>query len=171
MMSACHRQLDEMFLLHQELLLQAELVAAMTVLGSYWKCHECHMNFEDEILLPRYARLENEGRWNATLYQQEHQKIVDIFEKTQQDLAQLIDQNLDKRQLNRNIIALLDRQKTFKGLCEHHQEREEISLFVELDRQTDANWRQEELASFAEQWQQLLATEMLTVNKFFEPFE
>ena len=168
-MSGCHRQLDEMFLLHQELVLETKLSSSIKVLESYWRCHACHMGFEDKVLIPQYDELEKAGRWNATLYHQEHQKIIEIFEKIEMDLRRLCSQKLDKRQLNRNIIVLLERQKTFKGLCEHHQEREEASMFVELDRQTDANWRQEKLAQFSESWELLLATELKAIKGFFKP--
>jgi hypothetical protein len=54
---------------------------------------------------------------------------------------------------------LLDRGKSFKGLCEHHQEREGDSLLVELDRQTDLNWRIETADAFSSQWQQKIDLE------------
>ena len=161
----CHLQLDELFLLQQEALLQAKLDNGLLILRSYKTCHDLHMRFEDDNLIPKYAGLPEQGRWDATLYQQEHQKVLELYEKIERGLNWLIQQDLDPSQLRRNIIKLLDRQKSFKGLCEHHQEREESSLFVELDRQSDANWRAETIASFSNIWDRKLEMEIDTIRK------
>ena len=161
---ACHFHLDELFLLQQEALLQAKLDNALIILRSYKTCHDLHMRFEDDKLIPEYASLPDQGRWNATLYQQEHQKVLELYEKIEHGLNCLIEQDLKPSQLRRNIIKLLDRQKSFKGLCEHHQEREESSLFVELDRQSDANWRAEMRTSFSEIWDRKIELEFDSIR-------
>ncbi len=162
--TTCHQQLDEIFLLHQEALLQGHLQAAADILDAFNTCHTLHMNFEDKVLLPMYADLEEQGKWNATLYHQEHQKIQDLYGRIEEGLQWLIKQSLDPSQLRRNIINLLDREKSFKGLCEHHQEREEASLLVELDRQCDENWRIEAVNSFSQEWEQKLEIEMQSIK-------
>ena len=148
----CHHQLDEMFLLHQESLLQARLENAVSTLKSYESCHVLHMNFENDFLIPKYAALPDQGKWDATLYHMEHQKILDLYEKLEQSLIWMVEQDMKLSQERRNIIKLMDREKSFKGLCEHHQEREEASMFLELDRQTDENWRVEMIDTFLSQW-------------------
>ncbi|MBT7950160.1 MAG: hypothetical protein HN764_00920 [Gammaproteobacteria bacterium] len=158
--ASCHQQLDEIFLLHQEALIQGQLQDASSILKAYNACHTVHMQFEDEVLLPKYASLEEQGKWGATLYQQEHHKIHNLYEKIEQGLLWLMEQSLNSSQLRRNIINLLDREKSFKGLCEHHQEREESSLLIELDRQVNNEWREEKLNLFLQQWQQTMDKEM-----------
>jgi hypothetical protein len=158
--ASCHQQLDEIFLLHQEALMQGHLQDASSILNAYNACHTVHMQFEDEVLLPKYASLEQQGKWDATLYQQEHHKIHGLYEKIEQGLLWLREQSLNSSQLRRNIISLLDREKSFKGLCEHHQEREESSLLIELDRQVNNEWREEKLNLFSQQWQQTMDREM-----------
>ena len=158
--ASCHKQLDEIFLLHQEALMQGHLQDASSILKAYNACHTVHMQFEDEVLLPKYASLEQQGNWDATLYQQEHHKIHDLYEKIEQGLLWLREQSLNPSQLRRNIIGLLDREKSFKGLCEHHQEREESSLLIELDRQTNSKWREEQVVLFSQRWKQILDIEM-----------
>jgi hypothetical protein len=49
----------------------------------------------------------------------------------------LSEQQLNDSQLRRNIIAVLDKEKTFKGLTEHHEEREEDVMVKELDEQLE----------------------------------
>lgn len=160
----CHEQLNELFLLHQEALLQGELANARVILASYEACHRVHMEFEDERLLPKYEELATPGRWDATLYRKEHRKIEDLYTRIEQGLDWLNGQPLQPGQMRRNIIQLLDREKSFKGLCEHHQEREEASLFVELDRQTDAHWRMSVTAEFSAKWQHQLQIALATIE-------
>jgi hypothetical protein len=160
---ACHFHLDELFLL-QEALLQAKLDNALIILKIFKTCHDLHMRFEDDKLIPKYASLPEQGKWDATLYQQEHQKVLELYKKIEQGLSWLVQQDLNLSQLRRNIIKLLDRQKSFKGLCEHHQEREESSLFVELDRQSDANWRVEIRTSFSEIWDRKIELEFDSIR-------
>ena len=93
--TACHQQLNEMFLLHQEALLQGQLENAASILRSYESCHALHMQFEDDILLPKYAGLEMQGKWDETLYQQEHHKIHDLYTRIEQDLKYLTGQSLN----------------------------------------------------------------------------
>ena len=133
--------------------MQGQLEEALELLGIYWSCHGLHMGFEDEILLPKYRELDSPGRWDATLYSKEHQKIDDLFLRIKNTLTSLIEQRLEASQLRRGIIQLLDREKSFKGLCEHHQEREEKSLFPELDRQAESSWIQENGRQFAASWE------------------
>lgn len=149
----CHLQLNELFLLHQEALLANHLDAASQLLDLYWATHAVHMHFEDDVLIPEYARLEKPGRWDATLYSREHQKIEDLYGRIRLHLDLLLEKQPQDSVLRRQIIALLDLEKTYKGLCEHHQEREEQSLLVELDGQTDADWCNEVLGSFHPAWE------------------
>jgi hypothetical protein len=164
-LAACHRQLDELFLLHQEALVQGHLEDAISILLAYNACHTLHSEFEDDVLIPAYANLEAQGKWNATLYEQEHQKINDLYSRIEQDLVCLSQQSLEPSQSRRNIIHLLDREKSFKGLCEHHQEREEASLLVELDQQLDCEWREETANLFSSRWKQILDYEMEKIRE------
>ena len=43
------------------------------------------MQFEDDVLLPKYAVLQEPGKWDATFYQLEHHKIVDLYLKIEQE--------------------------------------------------------------------------------------
>lgn len=160
----CHSQLDELFLLHQEALLEGKLEKAATILASYQSCHSLHSQYEDDLLIPKYAELLEQGKWNATLYAQEHQKIEDLHKKVEEALLWLIKQDLRPSQQRRNIIKLLDREKSFKGLCEHHQEREEDSLLFELDRQTDVLWRLKVSDSFSTLWEKKFKTELESIK-------
>ena len=151
----CHKILDELFLLHQECLLEGELEQALVVLRGFNTCHTLHMEYEDTLLLPAYAQLPNPGRWDATLYEKEHQKIIDLYTKLVNALVELEQQPPSGKQLRRTIIHFLDREKSFKGLCEHHQEREEASMLLELDTQKDLGWLLSEKKNFQNEWEKV----------------
>lgn len=161
----CHHVLDEIFLLHQETVLLGRFDDAVLLFNSYSELHDLHKTFEDEILIPKFSEIGNHGRWPASLYMLEHDKILDLMEKTENYLIQLGDLQPDSRNLRRNIIAFLDREKTFKGYCEHHQDREEQGLLPELDNLTDSAWRTGIIGPFVKDWENCVKRNMLLINK------
>jgi hypothetical protein len=160
----CHNVLNEIFLLHQEAVVLGKFSEAMQLLNYYRELHDLHKTFEDEKLLPKFDELGNRGRWPASLYALEHSKIQDLMEKTENNLVQLGQSQLDGKNLRRNIIAFIDREKTFKGYCEHHQEREEEGLLPELDRQTDSAWRVAVIGTFIKDWDCCMKRNMKSIN-------
>ena len=95
----------------------------------------------------------------------EHDKIQELMESTENYLIQLGDIQPDSRNLRKNIIAFLDREKTFKGYCEHHQDREEQGLLPELDKLTDNSWRTEIIGPFVNDWECCVKRNMSSINK------
>ena len=160
----CHAQLDELFLQHQEALLQQNLDEALFLLEIYWSCHCMHSDFEDTELFPKYRDLLNPGRWDATLYIKEHQKINDLYATLNASIIALMGSELQGSALRRGIIQLFDREKSFKGLCEHHQEREEQSLLVELEGQADRAWLEKTVEKFSAGWDECFASSTKSVN-------
>jgi hypothetical protein len=67
--------------------------------------------------------------------------------------------------LRREIIAFLDKEKTFKALCEHHQEREEAGMLPELDKHTDIEWRASIIEPFLKDWNDCMERNMKIVNR------
>jgi|TARA_B100000315_G_C14457225_1_gene531983 hemerythrin-like domain-containing protein len=147
-----HQELDELFLLHQEAILLEKFDAATKLLSCFKELHALHVGFEDKQLIPKLDGLVNQRRWPASLYTSEHAKIHELMEETEKNLLSLSKGQLSNQDLRREIIALLDKEKTFKGLCEHHQEREEKGIFPELDKQTDEKWRIEIIKPFLKEW-------------------
>ena len=128
-----HLDLRELFLRHQEFLLQGQFDKALISLNHYDVCHQAHAQLEECYLFPEFAKIEKQTRWDISLYEKEHEKISSFFEIISNDLYWLSEQQLTESQLRRNIIALLDKEKSFKGLTEHHEEREEEAMLKELD--------------------------------------
>jgi len=128
-----HLDLRELFAQHQEALLQGNLDNAMSLLVNYNLCHVSHAKLEERYLFPLFSKIEHDTKWDVSLYIKEHKKIEQLFTNISEALGWLREQNLSESQLRRNIIALLDKEKTFKGLTEHHEEREEDAMLKELD--------------------------------------
>jgi hypothetical protein len=160
----CHRRLDEFFLLHQEAVLLGRFDEAIQLLNCFKELHHLHMGVEDKKLIPRLYGLGDRGRWPASLYTNEHGKIQELMAKTEDNLLSLSKGQLTNKTLRRAIISFLDREKTFKGLCEHHQEREEAGILPELDRQTDTQWRVSIIEPFLKEWDYCMERHMNIVH-------
>jgi hypothetical protein len=160
----CHQELDELFLLHQEAVLLGSFDAAIQLLNCFKELHHLHMGFEDEKLIPKLDTLGNQGRWPASLYTHEHAKVQQLMGKTGDNLLSLSKGQRSNKNLRREIIAFLDTEKTFKGLCEHHQEREEAGMLPELDKQTDIEWRTSVIEPFLKDWNDCKERNMNIVN-------
>ena len=148
----CHKELDEVFLLHQEAALLGRFDEAMQLLHCFKELHHLHMGFEDEELIPKLDGLSDQSRWPASLYADEHAKVQELMGKTENDLLSLSKGRLSNKDFRRRIISFLDKERTFKRLCEHHQEREEAGMLPELDRQTDTKWRLSVIGPFLREW-------------------
>ena len=132
-----HEDLRELFARHQEALLQADFELAQRWLGHFADCQKSHMQIEERYLFPIFAKIERQSKWDVSLYEKEHSKIDKLIQDTINDVNWLSEQELSESDLRRNIIALLDKQKTLKGLNEHHEDREETAMLKELEQQLE----------------------------------
>ena len=137
-----HIELSELFARHQEALLQGQFDEASEWLEYYLASLNVHMQIEERYLFPEFANIEHNSKWDVSLYEKEHQKLNQLNQTIKDDLQWLSEQELSPSQQRRNIIALLDKEKTVKGLSEHHEAREEEAMLKELDdayRDIDSN--------------------------------
>ena len=151
-----HLELRELFLLHQEALLQAGFDDAITLLSRFNTCLSAHMTLEEKYLFPAFALIERKTRWDVDLYEMEHGKIRRLYETLVDDLSWLRDQTLNASDLRRNIIALLDKEKTFKGMLEHHEDREEDAMLRELDLQLPGKQLKELAGEINASWEKAI---------------
>jgi len=153
-----HIELRELFARHQEALLQGQLENARTWLEHYNVCQRGHMQIEERYLFPEFAKIERTTKWDCSLYEKEHDKIKQLYDNVAQDLDWLIEQEINESQLRRNIIALLDKEKTLKGLNEHHEEREEEALLKELSEQLEQRHLKELRLDINLTWAEVIAS-------------
>ncbi|MFC3149658.1 hypothetical protein ACFOEK_01305 [Litoribrevibacter euphylliae] len=135
-----HQQLGELFLMHQEALLIQEIELAMEVFYSYKALQIAHLTFENEHLLPELAKLKD-TRWPHTLYLHEHNKVRDLLNKNDLNLnrSQEILNTGSAQQYRRWLIELFEQQKSLKNVLEHHEQREEQGMLLELFNQLDSD--------------------------------
>ena len=152
-----HMELRELFARHQEMLLIGQFKEAAFWLDHYIVCQKAHIQIEDNYLLPEFAKIERKTQWDSSLYEKEHTKITNLYENINEDLKWLSEQELNDSDQRRNIIALLDKEKTLKGLSEHHEEREEEAMLKELDEQLEERQLKELKLDINLTWAEVIA--------------
>jgi hypothetical protein len=153
-----HLELRELFMRHQEMLLQGQFEDASLWLEQFNVCQQAHINIEERYLLPEFEKIERTTKWDSSLYKKEHDKITQLYDNIAEDLQWLIEQDLDESQRRRNIIALLDKEKSLKGLNEHHEEREEEAMLKELDEQLEQRQLKELKLDISLTWAEVIAS-------------
>lgn len=132
-----HLELRELFARHQEMLLLAQFEEAKVWMEHYSVCQKAHIQIEENYLLPEFAKIKRTTKWDGSLYEKEHAKILKIYQSIVEDLEWLSEQKMEESEKRRKIIALLYKEKTLKGLNEHHEEREEEAMLKELEEQLE----------------------------------
>jgi hypothetical protein len=142
-LAAAHRVLGELFLRHQEALLDRDAPAALASLERYARALAAHMEAEDARILPLYRRLVTEPERGAAfaLFDAEHRQLTDKLDGLFRALAHVTEAGLPRR----GLIWLLERETQLKGLAEHHELREERHLLPALDALADADARRHAL--------------------------
>ena len=135
-----HERLDELFLLHQETLLDPHpdrvvwADRALDHLDRYEAALHEHIRLEEEILLPVYRRAGRIPGGPEEFYTGEHAKLIKMLLSCREQLLRVRDGLVGRR---RGTISLFDQESVLKSLTLHHHQREENLLFPTLDRVTD----------------------------------
>lgn len=148
-----HEELGHVFLRHQEALIACQLSAAGELLDRFEERLRVHMRHEEEWLLPIYeARRDRKNPMKevgADVYSLEHKRMLELLAKIRTCLRGLA---ASDKPAPRDIIALLDRECTFKHLVEHHNMREHNVLYAELDRLTSQEEQRELIGRCTREW-------------------
>lgn len=134
-----HTELTELFLQHQEALLQLDVPLALARLQRYEAALLAHMRVEEEILMPIYERAGQIPGGPPAFFLGEHRRMREFLARFTTRLQEM---PTTTETLPRQIIQLFDEEATFKALCEHHDMRERNLFFPALDRVTSAAERQ-----------------------------
>ena len=130
-----HRQIDEMLMLHQEAVIVQDIPLAEEALRLFSKLLKVHIELEDELLISRHEQLASEIRWRTRVYKEEHVKLFDLLG----NIRQMLRKAPEATEMRRWVIDIIDYERTFKNVMEHHEEREEKGLLLELDHELDKN--------------------------------
>lgn len=134
-----HEELTEMFLVHQEALLALDPELAAARLDRYEQRLLRHMDFEEQHLIPIYARAGNIPGGPVEFYTGEHARMREFLGRFRAALADLrrVDPargSVGRAVAARKVIALFDAEATYKNLAEHHHMREGNLFFPTLER-------------------------------------
>ena len=138
-----HKVLKELFLQHQEALLDLDLARAQERLEKFERKLLHHIWEEEELLLPIYDRAGEIPGGPPILFTGEHKRMKELLADFKQALASLARR---PENLKRGVLWVLDRQATFKNLMEHHNLRETNIFYPALDRVTSETERREILS-------------------------
>jgi hemerythrin-like domain-containing protein len=128
-----HEKLNDLFLSHQEALLELDIEKAERRLMAFKQELLAHMEMEEQILLPIYQRAGRVTGGPSEFFTGEHARMREFIERFEQMLAQL---SICAENIKREIIKLFDEEARFKQLVEHHDAREETILYPTLDKIT-----------------------------------
>ncbi|NRB42425.1 MAG: hypothetical protein HRU20_28810 [Pseudomonadales bacterium] len=122
-----HKDLMQWFLMHQECLLLGDDSQAQTAFLAFSDFLQTHLQFENSYVLKTAEDL----RWPLKVYQKEHDKLLLMLNK----IARLLNAYypLQGRKKRLALLEVLGYQGSFLHVMEHHEEREEQDLFLQLD--------------------------------------
>ncbi len=128
-----HARLDELFLAHQRALLRLDLKTAFSALEIFETELIAHMQDEEELMIPLYGERTEAPVGGATsIFLGEHDKMRQYLVLFKEEMTKLA----AKKDLEREVIWLLDSQHLFKRLLVHHDTREKKMLYPLLDQVT-----------------------------------
>ena len=125
-----HQRIDALLQAHLLDVVTGDFKSARRRLARWRQALSRHIEIEQTQLLPR---LPEGARWNARVYQLEHERIVllaDEYAARVQAVAAHAPQGRQARRLA--VLSLLDAAHALRHLLEHHHQREEMALAREL---------------------------------------
>jgi len=126
-----HREVEELFLRHQEALLEKDFAKAEDLLATVSRAVARHIEVEERELLPLYReRVPPQPGGDAELIVAEHRKIEAYLKRFSEQMAAWRAQPPSPRE----VLGLLDVQSQFKHLMDHHDRRERSFLYPALER-------------------------------------
>lgn len=125
-----HRRLDRQFHEHLLAIAGGSFVLARQHVQRWRLALARHITIEDTRLLPHVP---DNARWNARLYRLEHARITALAE-AHAARVDAVSENppRDERSTRETILSLLDAAQALRHVLEHHHQREEMALAVEL---------------------------------------
>ncbi len=138
-----HKILQELFLQHQEALLDGDLARATERLNSFTQRLSRHIWEEETVLLPVFERAGPIAGGSPALFTGEHKRLQEMLDDFKKCLASLSQGPAERK---RGTLWLLDREATFKNLMAHHDLREANIFYPTLDRVTSDAERREIIA-------------------------
>jgi hemerythrin superfamily protein len=139
-----HAELDELFLLHQEALVERRFDLARELCAAYRRLLTTHMRHEEALILPIFERAGPVPRWPVVLYTGQHQKLLALLDQIEARLGSLAGR--------RGAIELISFEATYKHLLEHHDGAEREGLYPVVDRSASPEEQTRVLETVRTEW-------------------
>jgi hemerythrin-like domain-containing protein len=134
-----HRAIDELFLRHQEALVERDLREADRLLFLLGDSLRRHLQDEEHHLVPALDESGEIAGATKEILLKEHERILSLLQDIETRVESL---DLEGEGAARRIVELLDQEGVLKRLIEHHEAREESLVFPALDERVSAPERE-----------------------------
>lgn len=142
-----HKKLRQLLLMSQECLLLSKDDKAELLIMAFSAYLQAHLEFEDCHMFPLFVSERAKTlRWQPLVYQKEHEKIVQLLELNLALFNSYL--GFEGREKRLALLELLAKQNQFEHVLEHHEQREESDMFLQLKHLSE-----KELEGLAEHWQ------------------
>lgn len=133
-----HQAMDVLILRHRLALMAADLPCAIKMLRRFAMCMGRHIEDERALVIPLYANASPPAGYERgaapEIFENEHQKISGWIAELEAATEALAREALQGDALRAKCLQLLDREKVFSDLIEHHDLRERTYLYPALER-------------------------------------
>lgn len=133
-----HHAMDVLFLKHRLALMTGDLPSAVRIFRRFAMCMRRHVHDEADLVLPTYARPTPPDGYERgaapEIFSNEHEKILQHLDQIGCALETMQKNHLDPESSKVECLHLIDRQKIFVDLVEHHDLRERKFLYPALER-------------------------------------
>jgi hypothetical protein len=129
---AQHRALDMLLRAHLDAVIALDFAAALARLAIWQHAFALHLHAEDTTLIPALADVAA-PRWVAHVYDAEHRHLEALVHDYTARFNAAIAALPDGATQRRNVaLAIIDSAHVLRHVIDHHQQREEQALFLEL---------------------------------------
>ncbi len=129
---AQHRELDMLLRAHLDAVIALDFAAALARLAIWQHAFALHLHAEDTMLIPALADVAA-PRWVAHVYDAEHRHLEALVHDYTARFAGTVAVLPDGVTKRRNMaLAIIDSAHVLRHVIDHHHQREEQALFLEL---------------------------------------
>jgi hypothetical protein len=136
-----HQAMEVLLVAHRVALMDADLPRAAAALARFSAAMLAHVAVEEREVMPRYVALRPTAGWargaDPEIVANEHDKIRRRLPELAAALAEVEAAALPDPERKVACLELLDREKVFADLLEHHDLRERTHVYPHLQRALD----------------------------------
>jgi uncharacterized protein with PIN domain len=136
-----HQALEVLLLEHRVALMRSDVGAALRSFRRFAIWMRRHIQDESELVLPVYARHPPASGYprgaSPEVFEGDHAKILEHLDRCGAALEELRASDLSGDALHVACLGVIDREKIFVDLCDHHDRRERAYLYPHLETVLD----------------------------------